>query len=235
MSDSRASDVSRRRRQRSRGRSRFGTEKVVRRERVEFDADQLSALAALLGGAEPADPSSFAARLSAIATDYRAAAEQRSQASSRATINASLLDLRERTDALADRLECLDIAAEMELIVARLRMGEADNPRWKRNLVDALGDLSDMLRSAHDSSAVRRGPAGNMAIDRAALRLMVLFNEFAGHPATHNPYDNLAYTGAPMSAAGRFVLAVFRMIDPGVTPQRVSSALARAVKEMKRG
>ncbi len=233
MSDSRASDVSRRRR--SRGRSRFGAEEAVRRVRIEFDADQLSALAALLGGPEPADPSAFAERLSAIATDYRAAAEQRSQAPSRATINANLLDLRERTGALADRLESLDIETEMELVIARLRMGAADKPRWKRDLVDTLRDLSDMLLGAHDSSAACRGPAGNMAIDRVALRLMVLFNEFAGQPATHNPYDNLAYTGAPMSAAGRFVLAVFGMIDPGVTPQRVSSALARAVKEMKRG
>lgn len=233
MSDRRTSDVSRRRR--SRGQPRFGIEKVVRRERVEFDADQLLALAALVGGLEPADPSAFAERLSAIATDYRAAAMQRSQAPSRATINANLLDLRERTGALADRIESLDIETEMELVVARLRMGAADNPRWKRDLVDGLRDLADMLCSAHDSSATRRGPVGNTAIDRAVLRLMVLFNGCTGHPATHNPYDNLAYTGAPTSAAGRFVHAVFRMIDPGVTPQRVSSALARAVKEMKRG
>jgi len=135
-----------------------------------------------------------------------------------------------RAEALADQLAGLDIATGMELIVARPRMGAADDPRWK----GALIDLVDLSTAAHASSAARSGPAGDIAIDRAALRLAVLFEQVAGRPATHSPYDNLEYRGEPMSAAGRFVRAVFRIVDPAVTPQRIGTALDRAVRELKR-
>lgn len=219
---------------RTRGKPRFGMDEVVRRVRFDFQADQLSVLAALLGRPELANESEFAERLSAIATDYRTSIEQRSQSPSRATINANLLGLREGAEELADRLEGMDVSTGMEVTVARLRMGAPEDPRWKEELIEQLRDLSDVLRCGHASSSARRGPTGNLAINRAALRLMVMFEEFAERRATHNPYDNLEYKGAPMSAAGRFASAFFKIVDASVTQQRICSALAWAVKEMKR-
>ena len=222
------------RRPRSRGKPRYGVDEVVRRKRVDFDADQLSALAALLGKPELADAGTFEERLSKIATDYCASRQQKSRATSRATINAVLLDLDKRAGKLADKLEGMDIGTEMELVIARLGMGAPDDPRWKADLIGQLRDLSNIFLYAHASSAVIRGPEGNWAIDRAALRLAILFKEFAGKPATHNPYDNLEYKGVPTSPAGKFVTAFFEIVDPKVTPQRVCSALAWVIKEMKR-
>ncbi len=232
MSTSNTTSTSRRRR--SRGKPRYGVDEVVRRKRVDFDADQLSALAALLGKPELADAGTFEERLSKIATDYCASRQQKSQAPSRATINANLLNLNEIAGGLANRLEGMDIGTEMELVVARLRMGDPDDPRFKSDLIGQLRDLSAMLLYAHERSAARRGPVGNSALDRAALRLAILFKEFAGKPATHNPYDNLEYKGVPTSPAGKFVTAFFEIVDPKVTPQRVCSALAWVIKEMKR-
>ena len=128
----------------------------------------------------------------------------------------------------------MDIGTEMESVVARLRMGAPDDPRWKTDLIGQLRDFSDISFCAHKLSTARRGPEGNFSIDRAALRLVTLFEESAGKPATHNPYDNLEYKGVPTSAAGKFVAAFFEIVDPNVTPQRFCTALARGIKEIKR-
>ena len=129
----------------------------------------------------------------------------------------------------------MDIGTKMELVVARLRMGDPDDPRFKSDLIGQLRDLSAMLLYAHERSAARRGPVGNSALDWAALRLAIMFEEFAGKPATHNPYEkNCEYKGVPTSAAGKFVTAFFEIVDPNVTPLRVCRALAWVIKEMKR-
>ncbi len=222
------------RRRRSRGKPRYGVDEVVRRTHVDFNADQLSALAALLGKPKLAGASKFEERLSRIATDYRASRQQKSQAAARATINANLLDLEEGARKLADKLENMDIKTELELVVALSRMVAPDDARWKTDLIGQLRDFSDISFCAHKLSSARRGPEGNFAIDRAALRLVTLFEESAGKPATHNPYDNLEYKGVPTSAAGKFVAAFFEIVDPNVTPQRVCNALAWAIKETKR-
>ncbi len=221
------------RRPRSRGKPRYGVDEVVRRKRVDFDADQLSALAALLGKPELADAGTFEERLSKIATDYCASRQQKSQAPSRATINANLLNLDEIAGGLANRLEGMDIGTEMELVVARLRMGDPDDPRFKSDLIGQLRDLSAMLLYAHERSAASRGPVGNSALDRAVLRLAILFEEFAGVLATHNPNDNLIYDGRPLSKTGRFVAAVFAIVEPKINEQRLSTALMRAIKEIR--
>lgn len=73
--------------------------------------------------------------------------------------------------------------------------------------------------------AVANGPRKDQELRQTVSRLIRLYEAFSGRKATHSNKKNALYEQEPQSAAGKFVAACIRAIDPETPFSAISAAL----------
>jgi hypothetical protein len=138
-------------------------------------------------------------------------------------------DLEVRLRKLEVRLRNLDIDTQSELI--------ATLPELPDDLSDAIELLADRLAPlAYAAEQALRtgknisGPRIRTYLERTVLELAKIYQDATGKPFSHNPKLQTKYVGEPRSESGHFILAFFGIVDLGVRPTSISSAMAVAVK-----
>src|SRR5262249_13737008 len=110
-------------------------------------------------------------------------------------------------------------------------------PELPDDLSDAIELLADRLAplvyAAEQALRTGKKISGSRVrtyLERAVLELAKIYQDATGKPFSHNPKLQTRYVGEPRSESGHFILAFFGIVDPGVRPTSISSAMAVAVK-----
>jgi hypothetical protein len=104
-------------------------------------------------------------------------------------------------------------------------------------LSDLMIDLRSLQRAAIESQASladRTGPHSRPNLHLLVIGLCQLYEEMTQRAATHNPNVKTRYDGKPHSAAGKFVQAAVKLIDPRVRATQINTALVYAIAALKR-
>jgi hypothetical protein len=173
------------------------------------------------------------ARLLECAREYRWRRDQNQKKPTRAEQNAALKEVGELARDLGTRLRRLDMDTEWELTMML--------PAFRTsNLTDAFADLSDRLEDfawaaeqALRAGKQKSGPRIPTHVQRTVVKLASLYEEFTGERFSHNPKQLTKYDGEPHSRAGGFIVAFFEIVDPGIRPTSLSTAMASIVKSRR--
>jgi hypothetical protein len=140
---------------------------------------------------------------------------------------ARLLTLSERAMALAAVLHHLDHASQDD-VSRELPFSRDYGMDTFAEIVQLTRKLGDAVRMALESGRRRGGPRAFEELVQAVDWLREIY-ERCGGAFTHTPREKTHYDGRPHSAAGRFVLAFFEMCDPELSPQTISSTMAKVI------
>ena len=140
---------------------------------------------------------------------------------------AHLRALSECAMALASVLHHLDHASQEE-VIRQLPFTRNYGMDTFAEVVSLTRRLDDAVRLALESGRRRGGPRAFEELVQAVDRLREVYEDCGG-AFTHTPREKTQYDGIPKSPAGRFVLAFFEICDPSLSPQSVSSAMAKVI------
>jgi hypothetical protein len=143
---------------------------------------------------------------------------------------AHLRAVSERGSALAGVLHHLDHASQDD-VIRELPFTRDYGMDTFAEIVQLTRKLGDAVRMALESGHRRGGPRAFEELVQAVDWLREIY-ERCGGAFTHTPREKTHYDGRPHSAAGRFVLAFFEMCDPDLSPQTISSTMAKVISSV---
>jgi hypothetical protein len=182
------------------------------------------ALPELLKICQVRDPSHLTADLTRIARDYRWQRDQQSRAPSAARQNAVWNDLANQCGELAGKLQSLPLEVEYAFRVAICSPHDHQDEILK--LASVLDELAAVARNHLKSGKSITGPRPLRALQLAVARLANAWELATGTRFTHNPKTKTEYSGIPNSPAGQFVVTFFATVDPKISPNKISTAMA---------
>jgi hypothetical protein len=204
-------------------RARYGIEAVQVVPPFTFTDSQAGTLLARLS--DKHGSAVVVGQLQKCAREYLWVRNQYKMRPTRAEQNVALDEVNNRAGELVSILNGLDKDTAWELLIA------AKLPvRSFQQLVNQLDIIADAAAEALRAGKMKRGPRSKIALDRAVENLAALFERVSGSPFAHNPKEFTNYTGRPHSAAGKFVVEFFKIVDPTVKETSLSTAMAGYVK-----
>jgi hypothetical protein len=181
------------------------------------------------------DREQIIADLVSCARDYRWLRNQNREKPTRAEQNAALKEIGQLAWDLAVRLRSIDMDTQWELMSKHPAFHSGDFTEAITNLTDQLEDFEDAADQALRAGKMKSGPRSPIWIQRIVVRLADLYEKFTGKSFSHNPKQLTQYDGEPRSKAGRFIVTFFEIVDPSVTPQSISTAMASIIKSRSSG
>jgi hypothetical protein len=209
-----------------------------------MSTSQLDNGANLLGGVEATKRGELRAGVEAAADRYLRWTKQEGATPSLSRQKAQLAKVKNAAERLVEEVEKLasNLDAEFAFLYELQRRRPHAEISKAAGLatptsIDDVRDLIAWLRDgATDGSSFlddRSGPKSRPSLDLFVLSLCGLYERITGKPATHNPYEKTQYTGAPKSAAGRFIEFIVRKVDPKVTPMQISTAMGHVLCQLR--
>lgn len=176
------------------------------------------------------DRKEMIATLERCSRDYIWRRNQHQQKPTRAEQNVAVKEIGELAAKLAEKLRNLYMDTEWEI---SLRIPEfySDPPKGPITiLANRLENIDIAAEQILSASRRKTGPRSLTWVARTVAELANFYEQRSGKRLSHNPKLKTRYVGLPQSPAGKFIVAFFKIIDPGVTPQSISTAMANYVK-----
>ncbi len=176
------------------------------------------------------DRRQIVAQLESCAREYFWLRSQNQQKPTRAEQNAALKEVGQLARDLEMRLRSLDTDTEWELVTRFPARYPTDA---FADLADRLGDFAHAAGQALRAGKQNSGPRFQTHVQRAVEKLANLYEEFTGDRFSHSPRLRTDYDGTPQSPAGHFIVAFFRIVDPGIPSTSLSTAMASIVRSRR--
>lgn len=193
---------------------------------AKLDADALERILSAVSGRHEINVATI--QLAAgIYDDLR----RRSANSTRRGLKADLRLVRNRCRALAEALENLPLSVDLALLIVRGLglVGESGGPQLKhKDLAKQLQQLAQSIDTLL-ASVSGRLPKLGMTMRLTLILLEVGYFHGTGRPATHTSNKDGEHVGEPLSEFGRYVVAFFREVDPGVPLTALNTELRKFV------